>query len=171
MVSNEGPDVVPRRFQVRGYGDRDLSGFQDLFAGVELSGGLLCDLDAFFQVIQGLLKPGGKLVMEEMHPVLLMYEPNTETGISTIEYSYFSRQIWRETNGLDYYSGDEYDSAPNYSFMHRLDEILMAGIHSGLALRSFKELDYDISFFCSDLEDSPTKPPLGFVMVMDNGGD
>jgi len=53
--------------------------------------------------------------------------------------------------------------------MHRLDAILMAGINSGLTLQSFKELDYDISFFCSDLEESPTTPPLGFVMVMHNG--
>jgi len=126
------------------------------------------DLDAFFQVIQSLLKPGGKLVMEEMHPVLLMYEPNTETGISSVEYSYFGKQVWEEITGLDYYGGEEYDSLPNYSFMHRLDEILMAGIGKGLKLLSFKELDYDISFFCSDLEHSSTKPPLGFVMVMEN---
>jgi hypothetical protein len=45
--------------------------------------------------------------------------------------------------------------------MHRLDEILMAGIDKGMKLLSFKELDYDISNFCSDLDDSPTKPPPG----------
>ena len=53
--------------------------------------------------------------------------------------------------------------------MHRLDEVLMAGINNGLTLLSFKELDYDTSYFCSDLEDSPTKPPLRCVMVMENG--
>ena len=42
----------------------------------------------------------------------------------------------------------------------------MAGIGSGLELRRFTELDYDISNFCSDLAQSPVKPPLGFVMVM-----
>jgi ubiquinone/menaquinone biosynthesis C-methylase UbiE len=129
--------------------------------------GWMPDLAEFFRVIQGLLKPGGKLVMEEMHPFLLMYEPNSETGISSIEYSYFSQQVWEETVGLDYY-GEEYESRPNFSFMYRLDEILMAGIDNGLTLQSFKELDYDISLFCSDLEDSPIKPPLGFVMVMEN---
>ncbi|MFQ5610377.1 MAG: hypothetical protein ACE5F8_08940, partial [Woeseiaceae bacterium] len=64
---------------------------------------------------------------------------------------------------------EQYESPPHYSFMHRLDEILMAAVNCGLGLQSFKELDYDISFFCSDLEHSPTKPPLGFVMVMENG--
>jgi len=129
------------------------------------------DLDEFFRVIQSLLKTGGKLVMEETHPVLLMYEPDLEGGASSIQYSYFSKHVWEETNGLDYYGGEEYDSLPNYSFMHRLDEILMAGINCGLNLQFFKELDYDISFFCSDLEDSSIKPPLGFVMVMQNGSD
>jgi len=130
--------------------------------------GWMPDLEEFFGVIQSLLKPDGKLVMEEMHPVLLMYDENPESGISSLQYSYFSQQIWEETDGLDYYSGEKYDSRPNYSFMYRLDEILMAGIDSGLNLVSFKELDYDISFFCADLQESSTKPPLGFVMVMQN---
>lgn len=130
--------------------------------------GWMPDIEALFQVIQSLLKPDGKLVMEEMHPALLMYEPDPATGVSSIQYSYFSQQVWKETSGLDYYGGEDYESQPNYSFMHRLDEILMAGINSGLSLLSFKELDYDISRFCADLENSPTKPPLGFVMVMEN---
>lgn len=67
---------------------------------------------------------------------------------------------------LDYYAHETYDSLPNYSFMHRLDEILMAVIACDLQLSRFVELDYDISNFCSDLEHSPLKPPLGFVMVM-----
>ena len=125
------------------------------------------DLKRFFGVIQGLLKHGGQLVMEEMHPILFMYDESPETGLSSIHTSYFSKEIWEDTSGLDYYGHEIYDAKPNYSFMHRLDEILMAGIGNGLKLSSFKELDYDISNFCSDLEDSPTKPPLGFVMVME----
>ena len=129
--------------------------------------GWMPDLDGFFNVIHQLLKPGGHLVMEEMHPVLFMYEPDPGGGASTMQYSYFTKDVLEETTGLDYYSGEAYEAAPNYSFMHRLDEILMAGINKGLVLQRFKELDYDISYFCSDLEDSPVKPPLGFVMVME----
>lgn len=146
--------------------------FKDAFDMVLVTIGVVSwmpELKAFFEVIRGLLKPGGHLVMEEMHPVLFMYEENTETGVSSIEYSYFNKQIWEETDGLDYYGHEVYDGAPNYSFMYRLDEILMAGIDVGLSLQRFTELDYDISNFCSDLEQSPTKPPLGFVMVMNAG--
>ena len=124
------------------------------------------ELKPFFEVVRSLLKPGGQLVMEEMHPVLFMYEEDADSGPSAVRYSYFSGEIWEETSGLDYYSHQAYESSPNYSFMHRLDEILMAGIESNLNLQSFVELDYDISNFCSDLEKSPIRPPLGFVMVM-----
>jgi len=124
------------------------------------------DLQAFFDVVRSLLKPGGQLLMEEMHPLLLMYEQDVDSGVSSPRYSYFSGEIREETTGLDYYGHESYDSAPNYSFMHRLDEILMAGIGSDLKLERFIELDHDISNFCSDLEHSPIKPPLGFVMVM-----
>jgi SAM-dependent methyltransferase len=126
------------------------------------------DIEAFFRVIRSLLKPGGKLVMEEMHPVLLMYEQNSESGLSSIQFSYFSQQIWEETCGLDYYGHAEYAARPSYNFMYRLDEIFMAAMDCGLQLEYFKELDYDISNFCMDLESSPVKPPLGFILVMEN---
>ena len=124
------------------------------------------DLKTFFEVVRGLLKAGGQLVMEEMHPVLFMYEEDPGGGASMPRYSYFSGEVWEETSGLDYYSHETYDSAPNYSFMHRLDEILMAASGCDLQLSRFVELDCDISNFCSDLKHSAVKPPLGFVMVM-----
>lgn len=128
--------------------------------------GWMPDLKAFFEVVRGLLKPGGLLVMQEMHPVLLMYEEDPQGGPSVPRHSYFGAQVWEETGGLDYYGHETYASKPNYSFMYRLDEILTAGIDCGLDLRRFTELDVDISNLCSDLEHSPVKPPLGFVMVM-----
>ena len=126
------------------------------------------DLKQFFDVIKSLLKPGGQLLLEDMHPVLFMYDENPESGHSSIQTSYFDKHVWEETGDLDYYGDESYGDRPNYSFMHRMDEILMAGIDNGLKLDSIKELDYDISNFCSDLEDSPTKPPVGFIMVMTN---
>ena len=109
--------------------------------------------------------------MQEMHPVLFMYEADADGGASSVQFSYFNQQVWEETEGLDYYGGEAYDSKPNYNFMHRLDQVLMAGIDNGLQLNSYRELDYDISHFCSDLEHSPLKPPLGFVMVMEKTAD
>ena len=143
--------------------------FMAAFDMVLVTIGVICwmpDLKAFFEVVRSLLKPGGQLVMEEMHPVLFMYEEDPDGGASVPRYSYFSSEVWEETTGLDYYGHETCESAPNFSFMHRLDEILMAAIGCDLQLSCFVELDTDISNFCSDLEHSPVKPPLGFVMVM-----
>ena len=113
-----------------------------------------------------MLKPGGYLLSEEMHPVLLMYEPNPAGGPSTIAHSYFKKEPWKDTDGLDYYGGGTYDAKPAYSFQHTMSSILMAGIDNGLSLRHMVELDFDISYFCPDLEDLEANPPLGFTMVM-----
>ncbi len=125
------------------------------------------DLPLFYRVIESLLKPGGHLVVEEMHPVLMMYEPGKDGAPSTPQWSYFKTEPWKETDGLDYYGNQTYEGKANYSFMHKLDDILMGGLDVGLQLRHFRELDFDISYFCSDLEQAEAKPPLGFVMVME----
>ena len=67
--------------------------------------GWMPDLPAFFAVIARLLKPGGYLLSEEMHPVLLMYEESSTGGQSYIAYSYFKKEPWKDTDGLDYSSG------------------------------------------------------------------
>jgi SAM-dependent methyltransferase len=128
--------------------------------------GWMPDLPAFFSVIARLLKPGGILLSEEMHPVLLMYEKNPAGGPSYAAYSYFKKEPWKDTDGLDYYGGSPYDAKPAYSFQHTMSGILMAGIDNGLTLRHMVELDFDISHFCSDLAESEAKPPLGFTVVM-----
>jgi SAM-dependent methyltransferase len=124
------------------------------------------DLPAFFAVIARLLKPGGFLLSEEMHPVLLMYEKDPNGGPSYLAYSYFKKEPWKETDGLDYYGGGTYDAKPAYSFQHTISDILMAGIDNGLTLRHMVELDFDISHFCSDLEKAEVRPPLGFTLLM-----
>jgi SAM-dependent methyltransferase len=124
------------------------------------------DLPAFFAVVARLLEPGGVLLSEEMHPVLLMYEEGPDGGPSYIAHSYFNRAPFKDTDGLDYYGGGKYDAKPAYSFQHTMSDILMAGIDNGLTLRHMVELDFDISYFCSDLEESEARPPLGFTMVM-----
>jgi hypothetical protein len=104
--------------------------------------------------------------MQEMHPVMLMYEGDPDSGVSIPCYSHFGGHVLEENSGLDYYGHETCDAVPNYSLMHRLDEILMAAINCDLKLERFIELDTDISNFCSDLEHGPVQPPPGFVLVM-----
>ena len=123
------------------------------------------DLDGFFAQAAKVVKPGGHLVIEDMHPVLFMYEEGEDSAPPYLAYSYFRTEPFEETSGLDYYGGERYEAKPNYSFWHRLDSIVMAGIGNGLELRHFEELPHDISFFCAELEHTEANPPLGFTMV------
>ena len=46
------------------------------------------DLQGFFNAVQSVLKPGGFLVLEDMHPVLFMYDENPDGGPSSIHTSH-----------------------------------------------------------------------------------
>ena len=123
------------------------------------------DIKAFFAAVAALLRPGGHWVMEEMHPVLMMYEPDPDGGPSQVTHSYFRTEPFVETDGLDYFGHEKYDSAPNYSFTHRISDLVNAGIAAGLQLQFMDEVGRDISNFCSDLETAEALPPLGLYML------
>ena len=108
--------------------------------------------------------------MEEIHPVLNMWEPDPAGGPSRLAWSYFKREPWRESQGIDYWGGERYDSLPMYAFQHTLSALMMACIRRGLTLRHFAELDFDISTFCADLEHAEIRPPLGMTLVWHKAG-
>ena len=127
--------------------------------------GWMPDIEGYFEIVSRLTRTNGHVFIEEMHPVLLMFEEGEGDSPSYLKYSYFKQEPWIEQTGLDYYSGSKYDSKPNYAFPHTLAEIVMSALESGLSLRHFAELDFDISRFCRDLEAAEVKPPLGMTMV------
>jgi SAM-dependent methyltransferase len=126
------------------------------------------DLEGFFDVLSRLTRSGGHVFIEEMHPVLMMYEEGEADDPSYLKYSYFKEDPWVETTGLDYYEGTKYESKPHYSFQHTLADIMMAAIDEGFVLRHFAELGYDISRFCADLEHAEANPPMGMTMIWQN---
>lgn len=127
--------------------------------------GWMPDLTAFFDVVARLTRPGGHVFIEEIHPVLLMYEEAEGDAPSFLAYSYFKEEPYVETRGLDYYGGTKYDGKPAYSFHHTLSEIVMAAIGAGLTLRHLAELDFNIGELCADLEHAEANPPMGMTMV------
>ena len=127
--------------------------------------GWMPDLRGFFHVLERLTRAGGHLFIEETHPVLMMYEEGKGGAPSYTKYSYFKKEPWEETSGLDYYERSRYQSKPNYSFQHTLADIMMAAIEAGFMLRHFSELDFNIAEFCADLEKAEANPPMGMTMV------
>ena len=130
--------------------------------------GWMPDLDAYFDVVASLIAPGGHLFMEEIHPVLNMWEEDPAGGPSQLTWSYFKHTPWQENGGIDYWSGEKYASKPMYSFQHTLSSLMMACLDRGLLLRHFAELDFDISTLCADLEQAEVRPPMGMTLVWEN---
>lgn len=123
------------------------------------------DLAGFFAAARRLLRPGGHLLLEDIHPVLPMYEESEPGELPRPVWSYFHRSAWREDTGLDYFTGRAYDSEPNYSFQHTLADVLMGALGQDLELRHIRELDRDIACTHAELERARATPPMGMVVL------
>lgn len=137
--------------------------FQGCFDYVMLTVGVIYwmpDLAAFMQVCADLLRPGGKLLMEDIHPVVNMYEEGEPSYLNT---SYFDQTPYEDSSGLDYFTGQSYQAISNYWYQHSLADVMQAGLRSGLELRWFDEVAQNIGNYCADLEHAAANPPLGFV--------
>jgi len=100
--------------------------------------GWLPDLDRWAAVINHFLKPGGRFIFAEFHPVVWIFNDD----FTHIKYPYFNRGIISETEEGTY-ADREADLKQDYiSWNHPLDEVLSALLKQGLSLQSFQEFDY-----------------------------
>jgi SAM-dependent methyltransferase len=122
--------------------------------------GWMPDLARFFGVAARLLAVGGWLFVYEMHPILDMYDPLSETP--TAADSYFRTEPYVETIGLDYVGGSAHEGPPQYWFHHSIASILNGAIGAGLRLDSFHEFPHDVS----GLYDAIAKFPLPMSYIL-----
>ena len=100
--------------------------------------GWLPDLDRWAAVINHFLKPGGRFIFAEFHPVVWIFDDD----FTYIKYPYFNRGIISETEEGTY-ADREADLQQNYiSWNHPLDEVISALLKQGLSLNKFQEFDY-----------------------------
>lgn len=100
--------------------------------------GWLPDLAKWAGVVSHFLKPGGKFVFAEFHPVVWMFDNNFEK----VQYNYFrDKAIIESATGTyaDITAPIEYEMV---SWNHALSEVVTALIAKGLAIHSFNEYDY-----------------------------
>ncbi|MBE8715445.1 class I SAM-dependent methyltransferase [Sphingobacterium hungaricum] len=100
--------------------------------------GWLPDLDKWANVISTLLKPGGKFIFAEFHPVVWMFDYK----FSIVEYSYFNTEAIVETTEGTYTDRDAPLVNKSVSWNHPLSEVFSALINAGLSIDQFQELDY-----------------------------
>jgi 2-polyprenyl-3-methyl-5-hydroxy-6-metoxy-1,4-benzoquinol methylase len=100
--------------------------------------GWLPDLNKWAEVISHHLKPGGKLVFVEFHPVVWMFD----SAFEKIKYRYFKDEPMVETNADTYTENAGMAEKTEVSWNHGLAEVFRALENNGLILKSFDEFDH-----------------------------
>ncbi|QJX48058.1 class I SAM-dependent methyltransferase [Hymenobacter taeanensis] len=100
--------------------------------------GWLPDLDRWAAVVGRYLKPGGRLVLVEFHPVVWMFNGS----FTEVQYSYFNRETIEETETGTYANRAAPITTTSVSWNHGLGEVLGSLRRQGLQLHDFQEYDY-----------------------------
>lgn len=116
--------------------------------------GWLPDLDKWAAVISKFLKPSGKFVFVEFHPVVWMFDDNFEK----VGYNYFNTGPIVETE-IGTYADLSADLNQEYvCWNHSLSEIFSSLIQNKLMINSFQEYDYSpYDCFLHTIEFEPKK--------------
>ena len=100
--------------------------------------GWLPDLDKWAKVISKFLKPSGRLVFVEFHPVVWMFDDD----FKDVKYSYFNQGAIKETETGTYAQKDAQITNDYVCWNHSLEDVLMSLINNGLSIKTFREYDY-----------------------------
>ena len=100
--------------------------------------GWLPDLDKWAKVISNFLKPGGKFVMADFHPVVWMFDDNFEK----IGYNYFKSEPIIETVDGTYADKNAPINSKTITWNHSTSELLNSLLSNNLELNTFNEYDY-----------------------------
>jgi len=138
---------------------------------VYISIGALCwmpDLERFFEITNKLLKPGGYVVIYEMHPITNTIAITTEKNFTDndtlkICYKYFRRGTLVCNDGIDYVGKTTYKAKTSYDFAQQLGEIITAMAQSGIRIEQLMEYQHDISCQFEHLG-SDSKLPLSYYL-------
>lgn len=114
--------------------------------------GALCwlpDLDKWASIISKFLKPNGKLVMVEFHPVIGMF--NDES--TKIEHSYFNTGPISEIIEDTYTDDNTAINFEDVTWNHGISEVINSLIKKGLTIDSLDEFDYSCYDCFSNMEE------------------
>lgn len=128
--------------------------------------GWLPDIAAFFRVVSNLLKPGGNVLIYEMHPFLDLFD-NEEAALEDplrVCHSYFKSSPYVEMDTWDYLSGEKYAGKTSYWFHHKLSDIFTGLIRNNIQITAFDEFDFDISNVFGHLEKHEARPPMCYIL-------
>ena len=100
--------------------------------------GWLPDLDKWAKVVSHFLKPNGKFVFAEFHPVVWIFDEH----FKNIQYSYFNVETVIENTEGTYADKEASIKNQTVSWNHPLTEVFSSLLQNGLEIKSFNEYDY-----------------------------
>lgn len=100
--------------------------------------GWLPDLDKWANIISKFLKPGGKFIFAEFHPVLWMFD----NALEKIHYNYFKDDAIIEIDMGTYADVTAPIENETISWNHSLSEVINSLISNGIDINSFDEYDF-----------------------------
>lgn len=116
--------------------------------------GWLPDLDKWANIIQQFLKPGGKFVFVEFHPVVWIFDNH----FKEIQYSYFNREAIRETEDGTYADKAASLHLDSITWNHGLSEVMQSLLNNNIEIVDFREYDYSpYNCFNETIEVAPGK--------------
>lgn len=100
--------------------------------------GWLPDLDRWATVIQHFLKPGGKFVFVEFHPVVWMFDDDFQK----VGYRYFKSDPIIETASGTYADREASIRTTSVSWNHGMSEVIGSLLRHGIQLQDLQEYDF-----------------------------
>lgn len=125
--------------------------------------GWLPDLDKWAQLVSTFLKPGGRFVFAEFHPVVRM----VDNDFDKVSYEYFNSGAIIETTPGPYDDQSAPISQDYITWNHGIAEVLTTLIRSGLTINAFNEFDYS-PYNCFTAQMNEFEPGKFRVKHLDN---
>ncbi|WP_116787427.1 class I SAM-dependent methyltransferase [Flavobacterium psychrotrophum] len=98
----------------------------------------LPDLDKWAAVVSHFLKPGGRFVFVEFHPVVWMFD----NDFTKVTYNYFKSDAIIEEETGTYADKEANIRNETISWNHSISEVLGGLLNHGLSIAQFQEYDY-----------------------------
>lgn len=116
--------------------------------------GWLPDLDKWAKIISNFLKPKGKFIFVEFHPVVWMFDDSFEK----VKYNYFNTGAIIETESGTYADKTAKITQDYVTWNHGLGEVINSLIINGMEIKALEEFDYS-PYDCFDktIEIEPKK--------------
>jgi SAM-dependent methyltransferase len=148
----------------------EIKGFDQAFDVLIITVGALTwfeNLMPFFKKAKDVLKPGGMIVIEEIHPFSNMLAIEGEEGFDPLTpkkiiHSYYKDTPWIEADGMGYMTEKSGVSKPFVSFSHTFMDVINGLTQNQFMINELQEIDVDSAGMFEVL--SKTGVPLTMII-------